>query len=189
MLSADKENSVPPLFINGDNVCDKGSEKKKKAKKNALDVDPVVAGLKLWELSDNEAAPASSWSTLNNRSLLCKPLPLDIGRCTCIIVKEKVVGLKGLVSLYSLYTSVSFRHYRPSIFFLLMLLRLQEGQGRQDRKLAVAWHRRRCNGRSEFFLAINPNGILSRSEDNFLGTITSNLMGSKYQIWDQVSFT
>lgn len=123
MLSADKENAVPPLFINGDNVCDKGSEKKKKVKKNlgslkkALDLDPVVEGLKLWELSDNEAAPASSWSTLNNRSLLCKPLPLDIGRCTCIIVKEKVDGLKGLVSLYSLYTSVSFRHYRSSIFF------------------------------------------------------------------------
>ena len=24
------------------------------------------------------------------KSLLCRPLPLDIGRCTCVIVKEKL---------------------------------------------------------------------------------------------------
>ena len=62
---------------------------------------------------------------------------------------------------------------------------LQEGQGRQDRKLAVAWHRRR-NGRSEFIVAQNPNGIFCNSDESFLGSITANLMGSKYQIWDQV---
>ena len=36
------------------------------------------------------------------RSLLCRPLPLEIGRCTCDIVKEKLP--KGLAggALYSL---------------------------------------------------------------------------------------
>nr|GEX19971.1 serine/threonine-protein kinase tricorner-like [Tanacetum cinerariifolium] len=33
-------------------------------------------------------APASSWSTLPNRSLLCSLLPVGIGRCSCVIVKE-----------------------------------------------------------------------------------------------------
>ncbi|XP_077236749.1 tubby like protein 8 isoform X2 [Tasmannia lanceolata] len=118
-----------------------------------------------WDYSDSEAAPASSWSTLPNRSLLCRPLPLDIGRCTCIIVKEPSEELSG-ASLYSLYTN--------------------EGQGRQDRKLAVARHRRQ-NGRSEFIIAQTPKGILCSSDDSFLGTITANLMGSRYHIWDQGS--
>ncbi|XP_039131661.1 tubby-like protein 4 [Dioscorea cayenensis subsp. rotundata] len=113
-----------------------------------------------WDFSDSEAAPASSWSTLPNKSLLCRPLPLDVGRCTCVIVKEISEGM----SAYSLYTN--------------------EGQGRKDRKLAVAQHRRR-NGRSEFIVAQNPKGICCSSDESFLGKITANLMGSKYQIWDQ----
>ncbi|KAF8400469.1 hypothetical protein HHK36_013767 [Tetracentron sinense] len=120
----------------------------------------------VWDYSDSEAAPASSWSTLPNRSLLCRPLPLDIGRCTCVIVKEALSeGLDG-GSLYSLYTS--------------------EGKGRKDRKLAVAHHKRR-NGRSEFIIAQNTKGILCRSDESFMGTVTANLLGSKYQIWDQGS--
>ncbi|PWA62037.1 tubby like protein 8 [Artemisia annua] len=118
----------------------------------------------IWDYSDNEAAPASSWSTLPNRSLLCRPLPVDIGRCSCVIVKEKSVdGLKG-ASLYTLYTS--------------------EGQGRQNRKLAVAYHRRH-NGRSEFIIAQNTKGILCGADDSYVGSVTANLMGSKYHIWDQ----
>lgn len=96
--------------------------------------------LNIWDYSDSEAAPASSWSTLPNRllfssrfpfgifiqtfidiiyvfvfilylclvrSLLCRPLPLDIGRCTCVIVKEEA-SPEGLHrgTLYSLYTNV-----------------------------------------------------------------------------------
>ncbi|KAJ8774244.1 hypothetical protein K2173_009675 [Erythroxylum novogranatense] len=123
------------------------------------------ASLNVWDYSDSEAAPASSWSTLPNRALLCRPLPLDIGRCTCLIVKEgSAEGLEG-GTLYSLYTN--------------------EGQGREDRKLALAYHRRR-NGKSEFTIAQNVKGILSGSDDSFLGTVTANLMGSKYEIWNQV---
>ncbi|XP_024969836.1 tubby-like protein 8 [Cynara cardunculus var. scolymus] len=118
----------------------------------------------IWDHSDSEAAPASSWSTLPNRSLLCRPLPVDIGRCTCIIVKEKSVdGLNG-GTLYTLYTN--------------------EGQGRQNRKLAVAHHRRH-NGRSEFIIAQNTKGILCCADDSYVGSVTANLMGSKYHIWDQ----
>ena len=41
------------------------------------------------------------------RSLLCRPLPVDVGRCTCVIVKEKSPdGLRG-GAFYSLYTNVS----------------------------------------------------------------------------------
>ncbi|KAG9455815.1 hypothetical protein H6P81_000323 [Aristolochia fimbriata] len=116
-----------------------------------------------WDFSDSEAAPASSWATLPNRSLLCRPLPVDIGRCTCIVVKEAAQELGG-ASLYSLYTN--------------------EGQGRQDRKLAVARHRRH-KGRSEFLIAQNVKGILCASDESFLGTVEANLMGSRYHIWDQ----
>jgi len=56
----------------------------------------------------------------------------------------------------------------------------QEGQGRQDRKLAVARHRRR-RGRSEFIVAQNQDGIFCTSDNNFLGTVGANLVGSKYQ--------
>ncbi|CAM0946485.1 unnamed protein product [Alopecurus aequalis] len=118
-----------------------------------------------WDLSDNEAAPAASWATLPNRALLCRPLPLDVGRCTCVVVREKATGARG-VALYSLYTN--------------------EGQGRQDRKLAVARHRRR-RGRSEFILAQNQDGVFCSSDKNFLGTLGANLVGSKYQIWGQGS--
>ncbi|KAL0010907.1 hypothetical protein SO802_006015 [Lithocarpus litseifolius] len=123
------------------------------------------SSLNIWDYSDSEAAPASSWSTLPNRSLLCRPLPLDIGRCTCVIVKEEA-SPEGLHrgTLYSLYTN--------------------EGQGRQDRKLAVA-HHKRYNGKSEFTIAQNTKGIVPDSDDNFIGVVTSNLIGSKYHIWNQ----
>jgi tubby-related protein 1 len=67
---------------------------------------PVSSSYEAWDLSDNEAAPAASWATLPNRALLCRPLPLDVGRCTCVVVREKATGARG-VSLYSLYTNVS----------------------------------------------------------------------------------
>ncbi|BFG24883.1 hypothetical protein CerSpe_111570 [Prunus speciosa] len=124
------------------------------------------SSLKIWDYSDSEAAPASSWSTLPNKSLLCRPLPMDVGRCTCVIVKEaSPEGLDG-GTLYSLYTN--------------------EGKGRQDRKLAIAHHKRR-NGKSELTIAQNVKGILSHSDDSFIGTVNANLMGSKYHIWDQGS--
>jgi hypothetical protein len=65
--------------------------------------------------------------------------------------------------------------------------KFQEGKGRQDRKLAVAHHKRH-NGKSEFTIAQNTKGILSSSDDGFIGAVTANLMGSKYHIWDQVNF-
>ncbi|XP_078446499.1 tubby like protein 8 [Wolffia australiana] len=125
--------------------------------------EPIPSSSEVWYFSDNEAAPASSWSTLPNRSILFMPLPVDVGRCTCIIVKEKTQGSNG-VSVYSLYTN--------------------EGHGRRDRKLAVAHHKRR-GGRSEFSVAQSVSGILSTSDDGFLGTVKANLLGTKYHIWDQ----
>lgn len=120
--------------------------------------------LNIWDYSDSESGPASSWSTLANKSLICRPLPLDIGSCTCFIVNEPPPqGLSG-GTFFSLYTN--------------------EGHGRQNRKLAVAHHKRR-NGRSHFILAQNLRGLLSHSDDSFLGTVTANLIGSKYHIWDQ----
>lgn len=131
-----------------------------------LDSDNPNSG-NIWDFSDSEAAPASSWSTLPNRSLLYRPLPVDIGRCTCVIVKEASPE-EGLISggtLYSLYT--------------------HEGHGRQNRKLAVAHHRRR-NGRSEFMVASNIKGILTPgTDDSLIGKMTANFIGSKYQVWDQ----
>lgn len=118
----------------------------------------------VWDYSDSEAAPASSWSTLPNRSLLCRPLPVDVGRCTCIIVKESSPDGFDEGTLYTLYTN--------------------EGKGRQNRKLAVAHHRRR-RGRSEFIVAQNARGIVARTDDSLIGVVTSNIMGSKYNIWDQ----
>ncbi|CAN1121445.1 Tubby-like protein 8 [Linum perenne] len=122
------------------------------------------SSLNIWDYSDSEAAPASSWSTLPNRALLCRPLPLDVGKCTCLIVKE--ASPDGLVggTLYSLYTN--------------------EGHGRQDRKLAIAYHRRN-GGRSEFMVAQKLKGLVSCSDDSFVGNVTANLMGSKYHIWNQ----
>ncbi|KAJ7546250.1 hypothetical protein O6H91_08G033300 [Diphasiastrum complanatum] len=119
--------------------------------------------LYLWDGSE-AAAPAPSWSTLANRSLLCRPLPLDVGRCTCYIVREHRSGPQK-PSVYSLYTD--------------------EGQGRQDRKLAVACHHRRV-GRTEFSIAQSGIGSgLEQTEDGVLGTVTANLVGSRYHIWDQ----
>ncbi|KAL6972920.1 hypothetical protein U1Q18_027094 [Sarracenia purpurea var. burkii] len=130
--------------------------------------DPIESenksSVNIWDYSDSEAAPASSWSTLPSRSLLCRPLPVDVGRCTCVIVKEaSPEGLDG-GNLYSLYTN--------------------EGKGRQDRKLAVAYHRRRI-GRSQFVVAQNMKGIFCNSDDSFIGILAANLMGSKYHVWDQ----
>ncbi|KAJ8452159.1 hypothetical protein Cgig2_016740 [Carnegiea gigantea] len=118
----------------------------------------------IWDYSDSEAAPASSWSTVPNRALLCRPLPMDIGNCSCIIAKEAAPEGLGGGSLYSLYTN--------------------EGKGRQNRKLAVAYHKRR-NGRSSFAVAQNAKGLLSTSDDSFIGLVTANLMGSRYYMWDQ----
>ncbi|KAF9613191.1 hypothetical protein IFM89_005993 [Coptis chinensis] len=135
----------------------------------------------VWDHSDSEAAPASSWSTLPNRYLLCRPLPVDIGRCTCVIVKEaSLEGLDG-GSLYSLYTNGALKLTDKAD-----QTRMQEGHGRQDRKLAVAHHRRR-NGRSEFTVAQNAKGLSCSLDESILGTITSNFMGSRYHIWDQGS--
>lgn len=64
-------------------------------------------------------------------------------------------------------------------------MNLQEGKGRQDRKLAIAHHKQR-NGKSELTIAQNVKGILSHSDDSFIGTVNANFMGSKYHIWDQV---
>ncbi|KAM0957130.1 tubby-like protein 8 [Malus sylvestris] len=122
------------------------------------------SSLNIWDYSDSEAAPASSWSTLPNKSLLCRPLPMDVGRCTCVIVKEATPEAIDGGTLYSLYTN--------------------EGKGRQDRKLAIAHHKRR-NGKSELTIAQNVKGILSHSDDSFIGIVNANLMGSKYHIWDQ----
>jgi hypothetical protein len=61
----------------------------------------------------------------------------------------------------------------------------QEGQGRQDRKLAVA-RRRRRRGRSEFVVAQTQDGVFCAADKSFLGTVAANLVGSKYQIWGQV---
>ncbi|XP_074269511.1 tubby-like protein 8 [Silene latifolia] len=118
----------------------------------------------VWDFSDSEAAPVSSWSTLPNRALLCRTLPMDVGRCTCIIQKEAAPHGLGGGSIYSLFTN--------------------EGQGRQNRKLAVAHHKRR-NGRSIFIIAQNAKGLMSFSDDSFVGAVTSNLMGSRYYVYDQ----
>ncbi|OQU84489.1 hypothetical protein SORBI_3004G064700 [Sorghum bicolor] len=141
---------APPAFV----VGPRGRE---------LLLPPPSSNYEAWDLSDSESAPASSWATLPNRALLCRPLPQDVGRCTCVIVREAATGARG-VALYSLYTN--------------------EGQGRQDRKLAVARHRRR-RGRSEFIVAQNQDGIFCTADNNFLGTVGANLVGSKYQIWGQ----
>ncbi|QCE08809.1 tubby-like protein 8 [Vigna unguiculata] len=129
-----------------------------------MQMNHFQSSLNIWDYSDSESAPASSWSTLPNKSLICRPLPLDVGRCTCFILKEPTPpGLSG-GTFFSLYTN--------------------EGQGRQNRKLAVAHHKRR-NGKSYFAVAQNVKGLLSHSDDTFLGTVTANLIGSKYYIWDQ----
>ncbi|KAJ8553552.1 hypothetical protein K7X08_024230 [Anisodus acutangulus] len=118
----------------------------------------------IWDYSDSEAAPASSWSTLPNRSLLYRPLPIDIGRCTCVIVKEASPESQGGGTFYSLYTN--------------------EGQGRQNRKLAIAHHTRR-KGKSEFVVAQCTKGIRGKTDDSLIGHVTANLLGSKYHLWDQ----
>ncbi|CAA2935195.1 Tubby-like protein 8 [Olea europaea subsp. europaea] len=118
----------------------------------------------MWDYSDSEAAPAAPWSTLPNRSLLYRPLPVDVGRCTCVIVKDSSPeGLDGC-TLYTLYTN--------------------EGHGRQNRKLAVARHKR-LKGRSEFRIAQNEKGIMNSSDDSLIGFVTANILGSKYHVWDQ----
>ncbi|THU59141.1 hypothetical protein C4D60_Mb03t21860 [Musa balbisiana] len=67
--------------------------------------EPLSSSSDVWDqFSDSESAPASSWSTLPNRSLLYRPLPLDVGRCTCFIAKERTQGRSGM-SFYTLYTN------------------------------------------------------------------------------------
>ncbi|KNA06588.1 hypothetical protein SOVF_179600 [Spinacia oleracea] len=141
---------------------------------DAIEETESAKSVNMWDYSDSEAAPASSWSTLPNRALLCRPLPMDVGRCTCIIVKEAAPQGFGFGfgfgfgggggSLYSLYTN--------------------EGEGRQNRKLGVAYHKRH-RGRSLFIIAQNWKGILSTSDDSFIGVVTANLMGSRYYIWNK----
>ncbi|KAL3631788.1 hypothetical protein CASFOL_024772 [Castilleja foliolosa] len=180
LLSDNKENAEPNVK-HGDSHSQMKGNLLKSTSSSSLQLcikqnDPdSIIGLKLWSsvdseksnsgnvwdaYSDSETAPASSWSTLPNRSLMCRPLPLDVGRCTCIIVKES--SPHG--TLYTLYTN--------------------EGKGRENRKLAVAHHRRR-RGRSEFTIAQNAKGIVTKSDDSLIGIVTSNIMGSKYHIWDQ----
>ncbi|KAG8058271.1 hypothetical protein GUJ93_ZPchr0002g24417 [Zizania palustris] len=152
---------------------------------------PPPSSYEAWDLSDNEAAPASSWATLPNRALLYRPLPLDVGRCTCVIAREAAAGVRGM-SLYSLYTNVSFLsgllQSQSSPAYSSSIgggdVGRQEGQGRPDRKLAVARHRRR-RGRSEFVVAQNLDGIISSSDKNFMGKLDANIVGSRYQIWGQ----
>ncbi|KAF5957228.1 hypothetical protein HYC85_004453 [Camellia sinensis] len=147
--------------------------------------DPVgsdnTGSVNIWDYSDSEAAPASSWSTLPNRSLLCRPLPVDIGRCTCVIVKEALPeGLDG-GNLYSLYTNLL-----EEVLYLPAIKGKRKVKDDKTRKLAVAHHRRR-NGRSEFVVAQNIKGISCSSDDSLIGIVTANLIGSKYHIWDQGS--
>jgi hypothetical protein len=40
------------------------------------------------------------------RSLICRPLPIDIGRCTCVIVKEPMPQGLSNGTFFSLYTYV-----------------------------------------------------------------------------------
>ncbi|KAI5073031.1 hypothetical protein GOP47_0011044 [Adiantum capillus-veneris] len=115
---------------------------------------------------DCDVAPASAWSALGNRYLLCRPLPLDVGRCACYILHEREPGADGPI-VYSLYTD--------------------EGHGRQDRRLAVARHRRR-SGRSEFFIGQNGAGTShAKREESFLGRVSANIVGSRYHIWDEAT--
>lgn len=117
-----------------------------------------------------------------------------MGRCTCLIVKEQSPeGLRD-GSVYSLYTHVSddmmlSQSYKVSDSFLQVLndniIIIQEGRGRKDRKLAVAYHRRR-NGKSVFRVAQNVKGLLCTSDESYVGSVTANLIGSKYYIWDKV---
>lgn len=51
----------------------------------------------------------------------------------------------------------------------------------------MARHGRR-NGRSEYKIAQSARGILYNADDSFVGSMTTNLVGSKYHIWDQVHF-
>ncbi|CAD6211315.1 unnamed protein product [Miscanthus lutarioriparius] len=115
------------------------------------------------------------------RALLCWSLPQDLGRCTCVIVREAATGARG-VALYSLYTNAMSEQSEVN----LCLWNGAGGAGRQDRKLAVARHRRR-RGRSEFIVTQNQDGNFCTSDNNFLGTVVANLVGSKYQIWGQGS--
>eukprot|EP00250_Pteridium_aquilinum_P010397 c19356_g1_i1 orf=315-1709(-) len=123
--------------------------------------------LHVWDDDPNcDAAPGSSWSALGNRYLLCRPLPLDVGRCACYILHEREAGADSPI-VYSLYTD--------------------EGHGRQDRKLAVARHRRR-SGRSEFIIGQNgADTLLAKREEGFMGRVSANIVGSRYHIWDEAT--
>ena len=43
------------------------------------------------------------------RTLLCRPLPVDVGRCVCYITRERKDGING----YALYTDVIIINNNP----------------------------------------------------------------------------
>ncbi|XP_071725350.1 tubby-like protein 4 [Rutidosis leptorrhynchoides] len=90
---------------------------------------------------------------------------------------------QGFSHMKSLSTG---RILKPTSFEFCMQINEPDikGQGREDRKLAVAYHKRR-NGKSEFIIAQSTKGILCNADESFIGTLTSNLMGSKFNIWNQ----
>ena len=136
---------------------------------------------------------------LITRYLLCRPLPLDVGRCACYIVREREGSAGDGPIVYSLYTDVLYIYIVSHILAMncwyshdCSLISygcffIQEGHGRQDRKLAVARHRWR-SGRSEF--VISQHGartfLGSKCEEGLLGQVTANIVGSRYSIWDEV---
>ncbi|MCO5562150.1 hypothetical protein L7F22_039687 [Adiantum nelumboides] len=116
----------------------------------------------MWDDSETEVAPASAWSTLGNRTLLCRPLPLDVGCCVCYVKRERHNGVHG----YVLYTD--------------------EGHGRQDRKLALAVHKRPA-GRSKFLVYTAVDS--SAKSEIVLGKVQANLLGSRFSICDSLDPT
>ncbi|KAL2930361.1 Tubby-like protein 8 [Bienertia sinuspersici] len=132
----------------------------------------------IWDYSDSEAAPVSSWSTLPNRALLCRTLPMDVGKCTCFILKEAAPQGFGGGSLYSLYTNnVHSQSHHDQI---LNQLRVKADQIENWCCLPQTTY-----GRSVFVIAQNTKGLLSNSDDSFIGVVTANLMGSRYYVWNK----
>ncbi|KAH7331054.1 hypothetical protein KP509_20G013400 [Ceratopteris richardii] len=113
----------------------------------------------VWDEPDCEVGPASAWSTLGNRTLLCRPLPLDVGCCVCYIKRERQYGRYH----YVLYTD--------------------EGNGRQDRKLALAVHKMHA-GRSEFVAYVSGDTDSLQKSEAILGRVRANFLGSQYTMMD-----
>ncbi|KAG2323861.1 hypothetical protein Bca52824_006589 [Brassica carinata] len=129
--------------------------------------------LKVWEFSDSEAA-------LLPLGLLCLIGLCCVRRYLWMLVNALVSLLKN--NHQKAYATVLYIHF----IHILQVLDdvFQEGRGRKDRKLAVAYHRRR-NGKSVFRIAQNVKGLLCSSDESYVGSMTANLMGSKYYIWDK----